>query len=309
MSETKKTLLVIGSLNMDLVVTAPCHPEIGETITANDFHTFPGGKGANQAVAAARLGGNVKMIGKLGCDPFGDQLFDSITRNGVDATFVTRDPQTPTGVALITVDQQGENTILIVAGANGRVTVTDVQAAAPAFTDAAILLLQHELPQAAVEQAIHMGKAHGLKIVLNPAPARELSDELLAEIDYLVPNESELSLLSGLNSLEASIRMLLSRGVQRLIVTLGGDGAILATPQQQIHVPAFCIEPVDTTAAGDAFLGAFTVALSEGADLREAARRGNAAGALTATKPGAQPSLPTRQELEQFLRTRASVKD
>lgn len=309
MSENKKTLLVVGSLNMDLVVTAPRLPEIGETIAASDFRTFPGGKGANQAVAAARLGGKVRMVGKLGCDPFGDQLFESITLNGVDATFVTRDPQAPTGMALITVDQRGNNALLFVAGANGRVTVEDVQAAEPAFTGASILLLQHELPQAPIEQAIRMSKSHGLRIVLNPAPARELSWELLPAIDYLVPNESELSLLSGLNSLEASIRMLLSRGVQRLIVTLGSDGAILATPQQQVHVPAFRIEPVDTTAAGDAFLGAFSVALSEGADPPEAVLRGNAAGALAATKPGAQPSLPTRRELEQFLRTHASVKD
>ncbi len=308
MSDQAKTVLVVGSLNMDLVVTTPRHPEIGETISASNFNTFPGGKGANQAVAAARLGAKVRMIGKLGRDAFGDQLCESITRDGVDATFVTRDPHASTGVALITVNERGENTIVIVAGANGRVTARDVRAAEGAFEGASILLLQHELPQAAIEQAIHMGRSHGLKIVLNPAPARDLPAGLLTEVDYLIPNETELFLLSGLDSLEASINMLIDVGVRNLIVTLGSEGALLATPQQQTHVPAFRIDPVDTTAAGDAFVGAFAVALSEGLDLNEAVRHGSAAGALAATRPGAQPSLPTRQELEQFLRKHAPGK-
>lgn len=308
-ASSEKHLLIVGSLNMDLVVTTPRHPEIGETITASDFHTFPGGKGANQAVAVARLGRNAKMIGKLGGDPFGDQLHASITNAGVDTTFVWRDPQAPTGVALITVSAQGDNTILIVPGANGRVTAEDVRAAEQAFEGASILLLQLELPQPAIEQAIRLAKTHGLAIVLNPAPARDLPGHVLAQVDYLIPNRSELALISGLDSLDASINMILGLGVQHLVVTLGEDGAILATPHHQTHIPAFRIDPVDTTAAGDAFVAAFAVSLSDGAALQEAVLRGNAAGGLAATRPGAQPSLPTRRELEDFLHSRSPDKN
>lgn len=296
-------ILVVGSLNMDLVVTAPRHPEIGETIIGNDFHTYPGGKGANQAVAAARLGSPVKMIGRLGADSFGGLLRDNLAANGVETAYIGTDAEHPTGVALITVGADGDNTIVVVSGANGRLCAADIQAAEPAFTDAALLLMQLEVPLDAIEAAIRLAKAHEVKIVLNPAPARELPRSLLADVDFLIPNQTELCLLSGMDSIDASLGMLLNLGVRNLIVTLGEDGAILATPQRQYSVKAFRVEAVDTTAAGDAFVGAFAVALSEGKDLQEAVLWGNAAGALAVTKAGAQPSLPARRDLDEFVRS------
>jgi ribokinase len=304
---SKKHILVIGSINMDLVVTAPRHPEIGETILGSDFHTFPGGKGANQAVAAARLGGSVKMIGRLGADLFGAQLYQSITSDGVDTSLIQTDHEAPTGVALITVSPGGDNTIIVISGANARLTAEDIQAAEQAFLDASIVLMQLELPLQAIESAVRLAKIHGVKVVLNPAPALDLPGELLESVDYLIPNQTELSLLTGLDSTDASIGMLLGLGVKNLVVTIGEDGAILATAQHQTHMPAFRVAAVDGTAAGDAFVGAFAVALSEGRDIQQAVLWGNAAGALSATRPGAQPSLPTRGELEDFIHIQATI--
>jgi ribokinase len=302
---TKKHILVIGSANMDLVVTVPRHPEIGETILGSDFSIFPGGKGANQAVAAARLGGSVRMLGRVGADSFGVQLRQSISSDGVDTSLIQVDPTTPSGVALITVDADGDNTIVVVSGANGKVTEEDIQAAESAITDASILLMQLELPLQAVEQAVRLAKLHDVKIVLNPAPALDLPGELLGSVDYLIPNQNELAMLTGMDSTDASIGMLLGLGVKNLVVTLGEDGAILAAGQHQTHIPAFRVDAVDATAAGDAFVGAFAVALGEGLEIQQAVLWGNAAGALSVTRPGAQPSLPTRRELEDFIRIQA----
>ena len=299
-----KPILVVGSLNMDLVVRVPRHPRPGETLLGGAFQTFPGGKGANQAVAAARLGKPVRMIGRVGADEFGDALLATLQNDGVDTRCVQQDAQAASGVALITVSADGQNTIVVAAGANGRLSAQDVTAAEAAFIDAGAVVLQLEIPLPAVEAAARLGRKHGAAVVLNPAPAQPLSDELLALADYLVPNQTELELLSGQPDLERGMRALMERGVRNLVVTLGERGARWVSPAGTLDAPAFAVRAVDTVAAGDAFVGAFSAALAEGRPVQEALLRGNAAGALAVTRAGAQPSLPTRAELEAFLRER-----
>lgn len=300
-NSSKGHIVVVGSLNMDLVVRAPRHPEIGETILGSGFATFPGGKGANQAVAAARLGGTVKMIGRVGRDAFGAELLATAAQDGVDTTFILQDEGAPTGVALITVDDAGQNTIVVASGANARVSPEDVSAARAAFEGAAVLLLQLECPLPVVERAIELAREHQVAVVLNPAPARELPATLLTGVDYLIPNQTELALLAGVEGQAAGISLLRDLGIPHLIVTLGGEGVLVVAGQQEMHLPAHEVAVVDTTAAGDAFVGGFAVALTEGLPPLQAAAWGNAAGALSVTRAGAQPSLPTREELDQFL--------
>ncbi len=288
---------------MDLVVTAPRNPEVGETILGNDFHTYPGGKGANQSVAAARLGGQVKLIGCLGRDSFGEILRNEITANGVDDNWIKNDPDAATGVALITIGAEGQNTIVVAAGANNRLTPQDIINSENAFVNASMLIVQLEVPLDAIRTAVHLAYRHSVKVILNPAPAPKLSlnDELVTGVDYLIPNQTELALLAGGGSIREQADKLHKAGVRNLIVTLGKGGVLLVTENRQQHFPAFPVIAVDTTAAGDAFMGAFAVALSEGLDLSGAIHWGNAAGALAATRRGAQPSLPTRKELVNFL--------
>ncbi|HJW84615.1 MAG TPA: ribokinase [Anaerolineae bacterium] len=298
-------IVVVGSLNMDLVVRSPRHPQPGETIIGGEFRTFPGGKGANQAVAAARLGGAVTMIGRVGADAFGDALIDTLARDRVDTAHVLRDGESPTGVALITVAAAtGQNTIVVASGANARVTPGDVDAAQAAFEGASVLLLQLECPLPAVARAIELAKKRGVRVVLNPAPAQPLDPALLSGVDYLIPNQSELALLTGVQDTHAvreAAQRLQAAGVRQVIVTLGEEGALIVEAGGETRLPAYRVQAVDTTAAGDAFVGAFAVALLEGRSTREAALWGNAAGALAVTRAGAQPSLPTRAELETFL--------
>ena len=299
-------ITVVGSLNMDLVVRAPRIPRPGETILGGEFHTAPGGKGANQAVAAARLGGHVSMIGRVGSDAFAQSLLDSLAADGVDHAFVTQDPEAATGVAFIVVDDAGENSIVVASGANMCLSPADVDAAEAVIADADVLLLQLETPLAAVARAAELARAHGATVILNPAPACPLPQELLALIDVLVPNESEAALLTDMpvgNQVEAKAAAvaLCELGVGTAILTLGERGALLAQPGGTELLPAFEVTPVDTTAAGDAFVGGFGVALAEGRSLPEAVRWGNAAGALATTKLGAQPSLPTRQMVKRLL--------
>jgi len=294
-------IVVVGSLNMDLVVRAPRHPQPGETIMGGDFRTFPGGKGANQAVAAARLGAAVQMIGRVGADAFGDALLQTLAQDGVAARHVRRDQEAPTGVALITLNAAGQNAIVVAPGANARVTPEDVVAAEAAFAGAAVLLLQLECPLPAVAQAIELAKQHGAQVVLNPAPAQPLDVALLAKVDYLLPNQNELALLTGRDAIRPAVSRLQAVGVRRIVVTLGEEGVLVAEDDSEIHIPAHGVTVVDTTAAGDAFAGAFAAALLEGHSTRQAAAWGNAAGALAVTRAGAQPSLPRRSELEKFL--------
>ncbi|MBE0699541.1 MAG: ribokinase [Anaerolineaceae bacterium] len=294
-------IVVVGSINMDLVVRAPRHPQIGETILGSDFQTFPGGKGANQAVAAARLGGQVKMVGRVGTDSFGDHLLANLEKDGVDTSFVRRTEATASGVALITVSEIGQNNIVVVPGANWKLTPEDIQTAEAAFEGAAAVLIQLEIPLDTVEEAARMGRKHGARVLLNPAPAQPLDESLLENVDILIPNELELSLLTGIQSLLVAASSLKSIGIDCLIVTLGSKGVLVLDGEEADHILPHRVSVVDTTAAGDAFVGAFAVALSENQTTREAAIWGNAAGALSVTRAGAQPSLPTRKSLEAFI--------
>jgi ribokinase len=304
---------VVGSLNIDLVARASHVPQPGETIIGGDFRIVPGGKGANQAVAAARLGAQVSMVGRVGSDTFVGPLLDNLGAAGVDCTFVTRDPEAATGVALIVVDDAGENSIVVVLGANMRLSPADVDAAEAAIATADVLLLQLESPLETVGRAAEVARAHGVKVLLNPAPARPAPAALLSVVDVLIPNERETSLLTGMpvrdqTEAEAAATKLRAAGVGTVILTLGDQGALLAHQEQRVLFPAFNVTSVDTTAAGDAFVGGFAVALAEGRALSEAVRWGNAAGALAATQLGAQPSLPTRQALEMLLTGTAKAK-
>lgn len=297
-----KPLVVVGSLNMDLVIRSPRHPRVGETILGGPFQTFPGGKGANQAVAIARLGAPVAMIGRVGQDDFGEALLRSAARDGVNISAITRDPEAATGVALITVDAAGQNTIVVAPGANARVSTADIAACEGLIASAAALVVQLECPIPAVLQAARIARRNGVPILLNPAPAQPLSDELLARVDVLIPNQTELfQLAPGQDSTQTAARVLRARGVKTVVVTLGEDGVYVLGSDLEEILPAHVVQVVDTVAAGDAFVGAFAVALAEGRTIVEAARWGNAAGALAVTRHGAQPSLPFLEEIQSFL--------
>jgi ribokinase len=300
-------IVVAGSLNMDLIVSAPRIPAPGETIIGHAFHTAAGGKGANQAVAAARLGAQVSMVGRVGDDAYGQTQLSNLAADRVDTTFVTVDLETHTGVALIIVDDAGENSIVVSSGANWRASAADVDAAEPAIAEADMLLLQLETRLEVVERAVELAARHGVPVVLNPAPAHRVPPELLAGIRYLIPNESETELLSGQrvtdpDAARAAARALRKMGVGTVVLTLGRRGALFVAEGQEAHVPAFAVEAVDTTAAGDAFVAGFAVAVASGRPLPEAVRFAAAAGALATTKMGAQPSLPTGKEVSRLLK-------
>ena len=298
---------VVGSINMDLVVRSPRFALAGETILGHAFHTIPGGKGANQAVAARRMGGEVAMIGRVGDDEFGLTLSRNLATEGINTECLQITAAESTGVALITVDDSGENTIIVVPGANGRLTVEDIEEAHGLITDADILLMQLEIPLPVVERAAQIASESGVTVILNAAPARALAGPLLSAVDYLVVNETEALLVAGTTSgsPEEAARTLHSTGVRNVVVTLGPEGSLLVPSEgASVSVPAYRVRPVDTTAAGDGFAGAFAVALADGAPAPEALRWGNAEGALAVTREGAQPSLPTRSEVERFMRDR-----
>lgn len=297
-------ILVVGSLNADLVVRAPRFPQPGETISGEDLRIIPGGKGANQAVAAARQGASVSMLGRVGQDSFGPELINNLHQNGVDTSHVRIDSQSATGTAIIVVDSKGQNSIVLSPGANGKVSPADVNAVS--FSGYKLLLLQHEIPLEAVASAAQRAKGSGVRVLLNPAPARALSDELISLPDFILPNETELSLLTNqpvydISSAEKAAKTLLEHGAQNVIVTLGTNGALIVSNKQVTHVNTYKVEVVDTTAAGDAFIGGFASALLQDRPLEEAVRYGCACGALATTKFGAQPSLPMREEVETFL--------
>lgn len=308
-------ILVVGSLNTDLVVRAPRFPQPGETISGGDLQVIPGGKGANQAVAAARLGASVSMLGRVGKDNFGDLLLNNLKSNHVDSQLVQRDDAS-TGTAIIIVDSNGQNSIVLSAGANGKVTSADIAS----FPDHKLLLLQLEIPLETVLSAAQRAHENGLRVILNPAPAQQIPDALIALADFIIPNETELGLLTGLpvndiNSTEEAARKLLEQGAQNVIVTLGSKGALIVTPTQVTHVDAYTVNVVDTTAAGDAFIGGFATKLLESDSLlsnvqeqslalQRAVRYGCACGALATTKFGAQPSLPTKEDVERFMSLR-----
>jgi len=297
-------IIVIGSLNADLVVRAPRFPAAGETISGEDLAILPGGKGANQAVAAARQGAQVAMLGRVGNDSFGPTLIQNLRQNAVNTDYVSIDAAA-TGAAIIIVDSNGQNSIVLSPGANRKVTPADV--AAFPFEQAGMLLLQFEIPLETVLYAAEVAHENGMRVILNPAPACRFPDSLLENVDILVPNESELALLTGLPvtdpaSAETAARRLFVKGAKTIIVTLGANGALLMTENESAHIPAFKVDVVDTTAAGDAFIGGLAAAILKGKSLREAVRYGNASGALAAAAFGAQPSLPANDEVERLLK-------
>jgi len=300
-------IVVVGSMNMDLVIRSPRIPKPGETIVGGDLVTVPGGKGANQAVAAARLGAQVAMVGRVGKDDFGQKLLNNLTASGVDCRAVIQDASVATGVALIMVDDAGENSIVVSLGANMRLSPEDVEAAEPIIAAAQLLLLQLESPLESVIRAARLARAHGLRVILNPAPAQPAPKALMELVDVLVPNQHEAAMMSGMTPVNepyqaaVAARALQSMGIDQVVITLGERGALLASGRTATLFPAFPITAVDTTAAGDAFVAGLSVALAEGQPLEEAVWWGNAAGALAATQLGAQTSLPTRQSLEAML--------
>jgi ribokinase len=300
----RSEIVVVGSLNADLVARLERFPAPGETVTARHFAVHPGGKGANQAFASARLGGQVAMLGCLGRDAHGELLLESLRGVGVDVSMIGRDAEAPTGMALITLDASGENQIVVVPGANARLTPEQVRAQEARIAGAAVVLLQLEVPLAVVETAARIAHDGGAAVILDPAPAQPLSDSLLRCVDYLTPNQSELLALTGRavgSQTEHAARSLADGSPLRVIVKMGDVGALLVDASRQSFWPALSVKAVDATGAGDAFNAALAVALAEGRPLHEAGRLAVVAGALCVTRAGAQPSMPTRKEVETAL--------
>jgi len=300
-------IVVVGSLNMDLVVRTPHLPRPGETILGHEFMMAPGGKGANQTVAAAKLGATVHMVGRVGGDDFGRALRGNLRAAGADDAYVFTEDSAATGIAIIEVEDSSQNTIVVAPGANAHVTRADVDAARSTITSAQAVIAQLEIPLDTVLYAMRL--AHGANVLtaLNPAPAQPLPVELLPLIDLLVPNETEASLLTGIEvkdetRAEQAAQKLHECGARVVVITLGERGAIVLDQQGARRIPPFRVKAIDTTAAGDAFVGALAAAYAAGRDLDTALCEASAAGALAATKLGAQPSLPTRAELDEFLK-------
>ncbi len=300
------SILVFGSINMDLVAQVSRLPNPGETLIGDRFLTVPGGKGANQAVAASRLGVPTRMIGRVGGDEFGRTLLASLRSADIDITYILADPDHVSGVAIITVDTQGENHIIVIPGANGAVNQDDVQRLKVVLPDTSVLLLQLEVPISQVQEAAQAAKEIGVPVILDPAPANsEISDQLLSLVDILTPNVVEAEQLVGFAidkfTVEQAAQILQQRGAKTVVIKLGAQGAFCATPDEKFFVPAFSVTAIDTVAAGDAFNAGLAVALVEGRSIRDAIVWGAAAGALSATKSGAQSSLPDRATFDQFL--------
>ncbi|TDK53483.1 ribokinase [Pseudomonas moraviensis] len=298
-------VVVIGSLNMDLVTRAPRLPRGGETLIGHSFATVSGGKGANQAVAAARLGAQVAMVGCVGNDDYGVRLRDALLAEQVDCTAVSV-VEDSSGVALIVVDDNSQNAIVIVAGANGAMTPAVIDRFDAVLQAADVVICQLEIPDATVGHALKRARELGKTVILNPAPAsRPLPADWFAAIDYLIPNESEAAALSGLavdslQSAEAAATQLIAMGAGKVIVTLGAQGSLFANGEGFEHFLAPTVKALDTTAAGDTFVGGFAAALANGKSEDEAIRYGQIAAALSVTRAGAQPSIPTMSEVQAF---------
>jgi ribokinase len=300
-------ITVLGSLNTDLVVVVPRLPRPGETITGDRLRTFPGGKGANQAVAAARLGGRVRMVGRVGMDAFGESLIRNLEANGIDTSGVARDTAEPTGSATILVEEHGQNMIALAPGANATVGRAEVDRAIARIQPEDILVLQLEIPLDAVRAAIDQGRSAHAVIVLNAAPATRLEEALLSQVDVLVLNEGEAALVAGdapesqPASKEAAAQVLRAAGVKTVVMTLGSQGALVCDEDGTRYVDPFRVDAIDTTGAGDAFVGAMSVALAAGLAADPATHFANAAGAAATTSLGAQSSLPRQSDLRRLF--------
>ncbi len=299
-------ICVVGSCNVDLIVRTPRMPRVGETLAGSGFLPCHGGKGANQAVMAARLGASVAMVGRVGNDLHGQQIKQNLTDHGIDGRHILVDEGLPSGVAVILVDDDARNCIVVVAGANGALTPADVRQASAVVASSAVLLCQLEVPLETTAEALHLARASGVRTVLNPAPARPLPPEVLALVDVLVLNETELEMLAGMpvgraEDVGPAVAATFGRGPDLVVVTRGEHGAVVFDRGAATVIAPFAVEAVDTTGAGDAFVGSLAVFLAEEVGFAEAAQRASAAAALSVTRPGTQPSFPSRAEVETFL--------
>lgn len=293
-------ITVVGSINFDMICRVKSLPQKGETLLAEAYSTAFGGKGANQAVAAARLGADVAMVGAVGGDEHGTRLLENLRHNGIAVESVLT-VDGPSGIAMIAIDSRGDNTILVYPGANGTISPERVSACSALFDQSSCLMLQLEIPMESVLFSAEAAWRAGARVILNPAPAAPIPDELFRYCSLITPNETELAVLSGKDDYRQGARELLQRGAGAVAVTLGGEGCYYLDAGQELTVPAFSVAAVDATAAGDTFNGALAVMLTEGRPLQEALAFANAAGALSVQKLGAQPSVPTRSEVEAFL--------
>jgi ribokinase len=298
-------IVVVGSSNTDMILRCAHLPKPGETVLGNQFAMAGGGKGANQAVGAARLGADVTFVARLGRDWMGDQAIAKYRAEGIDCSYIVRDAQASSGVALIMVDAAGENLIGVAPGANATLLPQHVERAEPVFRSANVLLLQLEIPLETIAKAIGMADKWNIRVILNPAPARDLPNELLRDV-MLTPNQTEAAYLAGMavstmSDVEQAAITILNRGARAVVITLGEQGAFIATQTQRQAIPGFRVNAVDTTAAGDAFNAGVAVALARGDALDSAVRYACAVGALSVTQFGAQPSLPTLAAVESFL--------
>jgi ribokinase len=297
-----KKIVIVGSCNTDMVIKADRLPIPGETILGGTFFMNPGGKGANQAVAASRMGGKVTLISKTGNDVFGKQSVMLYHSENINTDFVFSDPGLPSGVALITVDANGENCIVVASGANASLSPSDINKAAGEIESAGLVLMQLEIPIETVEYVAEIANKKGIKVILNPAPARALSDKLLKCLYIIIPNKSEAEILSGIKVTDYETAMqaadiISARGVDNVVITLGSQGALIKERDEYHYVDAYKVESVDTTAAGDSFCGSMCVGLSEGKSILDAVKLAARAAALTVTRMGAQSSIPYRSEL------------
>jgi ribokinase len=302
-------ITVIGSSNTDMIIKVPRLPKPGETVLGGKFSTAPGGKGANQAVAAARSGGNVTFVARVGDDIFGEQALKGFKEDGINTDFIIKDKDAPSGIAEIFVSEDGENSIAVALGANLNLSVYDVIAAKEAILASDILLMQLEIPLKTVQYAAKLAFDNGVRVILNPAPGQPLPIEILKTISILTPNETEAAMLTGIKiedegAAEDAGRILMSKGVNKVIITIGKKGALILDSSGSELVGGFKVHAIDTTAAGDIFNGALAVALAEKKNIWEAVKFGNAAAALSVTKLGAQPSAPKRKDILEFLKNK-----
>ena len=297
-----KKIVVVGSINMDVVIRVPRIPAVGETVLAKGQNLFGGGKGANQAIAASRLGGNVYMIGRLGDDVYGKKLHQELVKSNVNVEGVEFDPEVPTGTAYIYVSDQGENNIVVNPGANSKVDRNQIDRYEALFQDAEYCVIQMEIPIDTVEYVISLCKKKNIKVILNPAPAHTLSDEAFKDLYMILPNETELGILCNNNgSLEEMADHIYNKGVKNVIVTLGEKGCMLVNNEGVKHFPAPPFSPVDTTAAGDAFVAGMTVGLSEGMNYEKAIKFASYVAGVTISREGAQNSLPNRDTVDSYF--------